>query len=473
MARFKPYNVDQPFLLPASLHDYIPDGHLAKLVHRVVEQLDTGSLECKYSDLGQRTYHPRLLIKLLFYGYTIGERSGRKIARRSETDTAYMYLAQTYQPDFRTINDFRKNNIEELSGYFVGIVGILKELGLVKLGQINTDSTKMKANASKRRSKSEQEYREWLERVKKRMDEILREADDVDAEEDRLYGDKRGDELPEEINAEEKMKRKLDEVMKRFRGGSKKVNLTDQDAQFVRVGNGRIEVGYNCQAAVSENQVIVSSDVTPEANDYKVLREIVERVEAVLGEEVREVVADSGYSSYETYEYLQRRGTVGYTPDRDMVRQERSGVGRYERDSFTYDGESDEYICPEGCRLKRHSEREEEVGGRKIDHVIYRGVDCGSCAKKALCTEGKVRRLAIDRRKMLVDEMRERLRSEDGRRKYQKRLHTIEPVFGHLKYNLGYRQFLLRAIEKVRGEFRLMCIAYNLMRMNKLLAPAG
>jgi len=473
MARFKPYNVDQPFLLPASLHDYVPEGHLSKLVHRVVEQLDSGIIEGKYSDLGQRTYHPKLLVKLLFYGYAVGERSGRTIARRCETDTAYMYLAQTYRPDFRTINDFRKNNLEELSGYFVEIVRILKELGLVQLGQVNIDSTKLKANASKRRTKSEQEYLEWLDRVKKRMDEILREAGDVDAEEDRLYGDKRGDELPEEINTEEKMKRKLEEVMKRFKDGKKKLNLTDQDAQYVRVGNGRIEVGYNCQAAVTENQIIVGSEVTPEANDYKVLPEIVEGVEAVLDEQVKEVAADSGYSSYETYEYLDQRGKVGYIPDRDMVRQERAGVGRYERDSFTYDSERDEYICPEGQRLKRHSERDEVVCGRRLQQVIYRGVCCESCPKKVLCTKDKVRRLTIDRRKILVDVMRERLRTEEGQRKYQKRLHTVEPIFGHLKYNLGYRQFLLRTIEKVKGEFRLMCIGYNLKRMNRLLASTG
>jgi hypothetical protein len=261
--------------------------------------------------------------------------------------------------------------------------------------------------------------------------------------------------------------------MKRFRSGKKKVNLTDHDAQFVRVGHGRVDVGYNCQAAVTENQIIVGSEVVREANDYKVLPGMVEHVEAVLGEEVKEVAADSGYSSYETYAYLAGRGKVGYIPDRDMVRQERKGVGVYERDSFRYDSSRDEYICPEGHRLKRGSAREGEIGGRRLDHVIYRGTGCGSCLKKALCTKDKVRRLAVDNRMRLVDEMRHRLRSEEGRRKYQKRLHTVEPIFGHLKYNLGYRHFLLRTIEKVRCEFRLMCIGYNLKRLNRLLAPAG
>ena len=111
MARFKAYNLDQWMLLPASLHEYVPEGHLARLIHTVVEELDTTPIEMKYSDLGQHTYHPKILTKLLFYGYAVGERSGRKIARRCETDTAYMYLSQMYRPDFRTINDFRKNNL--------------------------------------------------------------------------------------------------------------------------------------------------------------------------------------------------------------------------------------------------------------------------------------------------------------------------------------------------------------------------
>ena len=126
MAKFKPYKANQIFLLPNSVNDYIPQEHLARIIDGVVEQLDTKPIENKYSDLGQSSYHPKILIKLLFYGYAVGERSGRKISSKCETDTAYIYLAQTYKPDFRTVNDFRKNNIVELSNYFVDIVRLCK-----------------------------------------------------------------------------------------------------------------------------------------------------------------------------------------------------------------------------------------------------------------------------------------------------------------------------------------------------------
>ena len=159
MVKFKPYNIDQLMLLPESLHDYIEATHLARLVNEVVEKLDTSAIENKYSGIGQHTYHPKILIKLLFYGYAIGERSGRMIGKKTETDTAYMYLAQQYKPDFRTINDFRNNHLVELSGYFIEIVRMCKELGLVDVGQINIDGTKIKANAADRRTKTKDEYK--------------------------------------------------------------------------------------------------------------------------------------------------------------------------------------------------------------------------------------------------------------------------------------------------------------------------
>ncbi len=186
-------------VLPPSVYDFIPKKHLARLIDKVIETLDTTFIEDKYSELGQNTYHTKILIKLLFYGYALGERSGRMIAKRCETDTAYMYLAQMYKPDFRTINDFRKNNIKELCEYFVDIVRMCKELGLVKIGQINIDGTKIKANAANRRTKDKEGYKRWLRKVNK-INKILEEADYIDREEDKIYGDKRGDELPEDID---------------------------------------------------------------------------------------------------------------------------------------------------------------------------------------------------------------------------------------------------------------------------------
>lgn len=470
MARFKPYKLDQLMLLPSSLHDFIPEGHLARLVGKVVEELETTSIEDKYSELGQNTYHPKILIKLLFYGYAVGERSGRVIARRCETDTAYMYLAQMYRPDFRTINDFRKNNIVELSEYFVDIVRMCKELGLVRIGQINIDSTKIKANAANRRTKTRDEYQKWLRRVNDKIEKILEEADRVDAEEDEIYGDKRGDEVPEDIDTEEKLKRKLEEVTKKFKTGKEKINLTDPEARFMKGGNGRIDIGYNCQAAVTDDQLIVSSEVLTDPNDRYALERMVETTEENTEQEVKEVGADRGYSGYENYEYLSKKGKIGYIPDSNMNRVSRRELSKYHQDNFTYDKDRDEYRCPEGLRLRLYKVRRQNASYRRWRQVIYKGESCLHCEKRSLCTTQRYRTIARDDRKELLEEMRRRLKTKEGRQKYIKRLYTVEPIFGHLKHNLRYRHFLMRGLEKVKAEFRLMCIGYNLIKMNQLLA---
>ncbi len=449
MTKFKPYNVDQLMLLPASIHDYVSDDSLARLVDKVVEHLETRDIESQYSELGQNTYHPKILIKILFYGYATGERSGRKLAKRCETDTAYMYLAQMHKPNFRTINDFRKNNLKNISYYFVDIVRLCKELGIIKIGQINIDGTKIKANAANRRTKSEESYKKWLEGIEEKIEDILKEADKTDREEDLVYGDKRGDELPEEINTEEKLKKKIEEVIKKFKKEKEKINLTDTDARFMKNGNGCIDVGYNCQIAVSEEQIIVSSEVITEANDQNALELMVKTSDKNLEEKTKEIAADTGYASYENYKYLSKNDRCEYIPDQEMRRTENNKENTYHYDNFKYDKNKDEYICPDGHRLQKYKIRRQDTKYRKWRKVIYKGKECLTCSNKILCTKQKYRTIARDDRRELLEEMRKRLQTEEGRKKYMKRLYTTEPVFGHLKFNLGYRQFLLRTIEKV------------------------
>ncbi|GAF88251.1 unnamed protein product, partial [marine sediment metagenome] len=286
----------QFMLFPKSIDDYVPKNHLSRMISNIVAQLDTKSIEDKYSSLGQNTYHPKILIKLLFYGYAIGERSGRKIASKCETDTAYIYLSQMYKPDFRTINDFRKNNILELSQYFIDILRMCKELGLISVGQMNIDGTKIKANAANRRTKTKEGYQRWIKRIDQKIKQILEEAEATDAKEDELYRDKRGDELPEELNTQEKLKAKIKKVMEKFNNEKEKINLSDPDAKFMKDGRYRIDTSYNCQASLSKEQIMLSSEVISEASDRKALELMVKTTEANLAQPVKEIAADAGYS---------------------------------------------------------------------------------------------------------------------------------------------------------------------------------
>jgi transposase len=469
MPKFKPYRKSQFMLFPNSIDDYVPEDHLSRMISNIVEQLNTKDIEDKYSPLGQHTYPPKILIKLLFYGYAIGERSGRKIASKCETDTAYIYLSQMYKPDFRTINDFRKNNLEELSKYFIDIVRMCKALGLISVGQMNIDGTKIKASAANHWTKTKEDYQKWLKRIDAKIKRILEEAEATDTKEDQIYQNKRGDELPEEVNTEVKLKAKIKKVMEKFKNEKEKINLTDPEARFMKDGHYRIDTSYNCQASLTKEQIILASEVITEPSDRKALELMVETSEANLAQPVKEIAADAGYSSYDNDEYLAKNNKMGYIPDQNL-RKDLKGKGSYHRDRFRYDPEKDIFLCPEGKILKLYQIRRKDCAYRKFQTKIYKGKDCPYCPKKSLCTRQKYRTLNLEDRKILLDQMRNRLQTETGRKKYLQRLWTTEPVFGHLKYNLGYRHFFLRSLKKVKGEFRLMCIGWNLKKMHKLMA---
>ncbi len=223
---------------------------------------------------------------------------------------------------------------------------------------------------------------------------------------------------------------------------------------------------------MTEEGIIVASEAVTEENDHGQLEPMIEQTESNTSRKVNEATADSGYGSYANYEYLDESGIDGYVPDM-YFHQYKTGEyekeeNRYHYSNFKYDALSDCYICPEGERLKYWKTRKNKTKSRQWNHKVYKGTGCTGCAKRSLCTKAKVRELLIDIREPLLKRMRKKLLSEAGVLKYFKRQYTIEPIFGHLKYNLGYRSFLLRGVEKVRAEFMLMCIGWNLKKMLKM-----
>ena len=471
MAKFKQNRQSYVMLLPPSIEDFIPESHFARVVSSIVDELDTNSIENKYSHLGQNTYHPKILLKILFYGYATGIRSGRKLSMLLETDTAFMYLSQMYKPDFRTINDFRKNNASEIEGYFVDIVKICKNLGMIKLGSISVDGSKIRANAAATRTRDKKGYEEWLEKIKGQIKDMLLEADYTDKEEDRLYKNKRGDELPKKLEKKDRLRKKIRQAVKKIKDETTKVNLTDNDAKYMKDGSGKIKLSYNGQISVSDNQIIVAADITSQANDRLELKSMIEKTEENTSRKVREVLADAGYSSYDNYEYLNDKNIDGYIPD-DHFSQVNSKSykqtsKRYHHENFMFDKNNNCYICPEGKNLKFYKKRISDRGKIKRRQVIYRGSKCHLCMAKPNCTTQKQRTVARELRQELLEDMREKLLTDKGKQKYKKRMHRVEPPFGHLKHNLGYKMFHLRSLKKVRSEFKLMCIGYNLRKIWK------
>jgi transposase len=298
------------------------------------------------------------------------------------------------------------------------------------------------------------------------IERIFREADEVDEAEDREYGERRGDELPPELQKASERRRRLDEAKKRIEAdGLKKINVTDHEAQLMQERHGVIRPCYNGQCAVTEDGLIVAQDLVCEANDKAQMQPMVTKSREILGEAQVQVVADAGYGTYENLDYLKQVGLKGYVHDfAGEIRRILRGTAeenRYHRFNFTYEKEKDRYLCPEGKELRLFKKRR----FRRQHISVYKGRECSSCSVRESCTKMKYRSISQDERTGLVLEMLERLRNEDGQAFYKRRMCTVEPVYGNIKSNLGFRQFLLRGQKKVSGEFALMCIGHNLGKL--------
>ena len=466
MQKFKPVNKEQIFLLPPSISEFIHDNHLSKLVDEVVDNLDTKAIECKYSELGQKSYHPKLLLKLLFYGYAIGIRSGRKIAAACESDLAFMYLSSMYRPDFRTINDFRKDNIEIVEQLFVEVLKICSSLNMVNIGILIIDSTKLRANASSRRTKTYSQYEKWATGLEQQVKEIMNQAATIDAQEDTKYGEsKRGDELPSAINTKEKLKSKIKEVMSNMTQQEKK-NLTDNDAKPI-LNKGILSASYNCQAAVTTNGIIVSAYATNAASDREHLLPVIEQAQRNTVQEASTILADSGYASYDNYELLNNLHKTILVPDQEIGRELVNARNNpYHRTHFVYDSKKDEYICPENKPLVLYKANYVHEPTKQRGKV-YRGIKCGNCLSRSQCSKGAARQLIIENRMPLRETIRKLLDSPTGKKLYKLRQQTIEPVFGNLKHNLKYTMLHLRTLKKVNAEWLLVCLTHNIKQIWK------
>lgn len=464
---FKEYNQDQLFLLPPSLHEFLPKGHMAHIINEVVNGLDLRELYDRYNDLGSSAYHPQMMLKVLFYGYAMGERSSRTIGHRLKSDVAYMYLSALQQPDFRTINRFRKDNIDLLKGLFVQIVRLCVEMGMVSIGTIAIDGTKLKANASYRKTKGVSDLDEEIKAIDKQIETILKECEEVDEREDEQMGqDHSPYEVPSELREKQRLRERLESAKERVLSrGLKEINLTDEEATTMLHKGYRAEPSYNGQIAVEGSHgVIVAATLSDNPADYEGLVELVEQTEQNTGKKPSEVLGDSGFSSYENLQYLGDKQITGYIPDQRMesLRKGTAQHPEFHKSRFKYDEREDSYICPMGKLLSYKGVVKREG---KPDLRIYQCSDCLECKRKWECTRAEYRTISLDPREYLMQTMRARLATKDGKKKYGKRKYIVEPVFGDMKYNRKMKEVLLRGKIKAKGEFLIMCIAHNLKKI--------
>ena len=478
---------NQMVFFPESINNYIPENHLARLVLSIVLRLNIDSITSKFSNLGQNAFSPRTLLLILFYGYSVGIRSSRKLSKACEERVDFMFLTEKLHPSYKTISEFRRENLSELSELFQEIILIGIKLGLAKIGNIKVsiDGTKIRANASGKLTKDEKGLEKLLLAVKEKAASILKEAEDIDQKEDLEIGNSRGDELPKKLQQLEARKENIESAIqelkkekadlkkelleKKDKNGklskteekkieSKKINITDHDAKYMKERNGCIRTNYNGQASVDEeNQFIVACDVTTECNDKKQLIPMVEQSEENLNAKINVCKADSGYHSGDNLAKISGTPMVSLIDDPNKRRVDNDNF-KYDKVNFTYDSKTDLYTCPEGKILHLILSTEEKNK--------YKCKECLECSAKSECTKkAKYKVLFRGKHEHLIEKNRDNLISDEGYKEYQKRMHTVEPVFGNIKFNLGFRQFLVRGISKVKGEFDLMCIAHNIKKI--------
>ena len=444
--RFREYNPDQLMLLPPDLRDWLPKGHCAYFILDLIPELDLSSIYGAYdgSRGGQPPYDPRMMVGLLLYAYCEGVTSSRRIERATYDSVAYRVLSVDQHPDHDTISWFRQRHLEALSGLFTQVLRLCRKAGLVKLGHVALDGTKIQGNASKHKAMSYSRMQRKRSELEAEVKRLLAEAEATDAAEDALYGKgNRGDELPEELQYRKsrlekiraamaeleveaaaeypKKKAEYEEKVKnrKRRGGrgrkpkppSKKPdpkqqrNFTDKDSRIMVSGDAFVQA-YNCQAAVDgKAQIIIAADVTQDANDKQQIDPMVEQIKAnTSGEKPNRLTADSGYFTEDNIEVLEKE-------------------------------EIDAYIATE---KQKHGDA------------------------PTPCPRGRIPKNATIKQRMA-----RKLQTIKGRATYSKRKETAEPVFGQIKECRGFRRFSFRGLPKVKNEWALVCLTHNIRKLFK------
>jgi transposase len=447
MGRFVPVDRDTQFLFPPSVQEWLPEDHLARFVVDVVEQLDLSALEASYAGRGSDAHHPAMLVALLLYGYATGTFSSRALERATYDSVAFRYISANTHPDHDTINSFRKRFLKQIEAIFVQVLSYAQTLGMLKLGTVSLDGTKVHANASRHSAMSYGYAKKLQAKLKREVAVLLKQAEAADR---RDWAD--GLSLPDEIARREQRLAAIAEAKQKIEARAKaeaeaahaaklaareqraknsgkppkgrpptpptgtpadkdQVNFTDEDSRIMPVAGGGFEQAYNAQAAVdTASLLVVAPRLTQAANDKQQVVPMLEQLQALppaLGR-VESLLADTGYAS-----------------------------------------EDNVHACVQA----------------KVEPLIALGRDTHHPSLRERFGEAP----PLRGQPTAMEAMRHRLKTRDGRERYAQRKCTVEPVFGLIKRVLRFRQFSLRGVTAARGEWSLVCLGWNLKRMNALL----
>ena len=498
---FKELTSNQSVLFPVCLSEKIPLNHPARVVNQVVDILDISSLLSSYKGGGTSSYHPRMMLKILFYAYLNNIYSCRKIEKALQENIHFMRLSGNNTPDFRTINNFRGKRLkEEIKSLFSAIVMLLHESGYISLDVQYIDGTKIESasnrytfvwrgSVEKNKAKVEARIRAILAEVDQHIEQDKEERvpgtlPAIDSKTLREKVKALNKRLPGMNKAEEKQLQKLQEDylprLEKYESQLEKLgdrnsySKTDEDATFMRMKedhmkNGQLKPAYNIQVS-TENQFITNLGIYQRAGDTATLPSFLEDFEKTYGKQSKVVVADAGYGSEQNYELLENAHVAAYVKYNCFHKEQKRA---WKKDAFAvhnlyYNSREDYYVCPMGQHLKYIGERKNKSDLGYISSLkLYQACNCQGCQLRCKCHKSKNNRIIEINEKLNLyrQKARERLSSEEGRYHRGRRCVEPEAVFAQIKHNSSWNRFRLRGLDKVKIEFTLVAIAHNLRKM--------
>ena len=462
-------NRQQMEFLPPSIEQYVAADAPVRVYDIFVDSLNLQELGIKIDPLkeGNPSYDPRLMLKLLVYGYSYGIRSSRKLERETYYNLSFIWLMGGLKPDHKTIAEFRRNNKEALTRALVQCVRLCLKLNLIDGNILFVDGSKIRGNASIKNTWTKEKGNKVLEKAEKRIEEIIREADIIDEEEASLPSLTT---LRNDLVKAGTLKEKVEGIMAEVEQSNKKnLNIVDKECTSINSIHGT-GAGYNAQIVVDDkNGLIVSGDAVSTNTDLGQFSEQIDIARLELGKQCQIGVADSGYAWTDDLGKIDKQGIQVIVPTQRIASGKK--VGEFDKRNFLYEAESDCYTCPSGEVLKLSGL--DKKSNTRIYRLEKEGV-CLSCAAFGKCTRAKSGRTIM---RLVQEQLRDRLEKEYAlpwnQAIYKRRQQKVELVFGHWRRNLGIQSFLLRGIEGAKAEVALLSICFNVRRMLSLLGQKG
>lgn len=501
---FKNYSPAQGLLLPPSLQELIAGNHPVRVVNEVIERLNLELLEKAYAGGGTSSYHPKMLLKILVYGYVTNTYSSRKLEAATRENIHFMWLAGMQQPDHNTINTFRGKRLQEaLKNIFTQVVELLIEEGLLSIKDINVDGTKIEANANRYTFVWGNAIKTSKEKIKKQLEDLWQYTQKVTAEEEQQPTppdftsitkekvtaaiEKIEQALQDKPAVSKQVKQKLNyaknkwpqalekyEAQERILDGRGSYSKTDTDATFMRLKddhmkNGQLKAAYNVQISTS-GQFIVDYSIHPHPTDTTTFIKHIEQHKRAYHQYPASLTADAGYGSEENYQYLEDNAIEAYVKYSSFDKQQSAKLSKkqpFASHHLHFNKEKDCFYCPMGQAMQCIGSYEKQTSTGFTQTIKQYGAqNCHGCPLRGVCHQSKHNRIIevnhnLNRHKATA---KEKLNTEEGIKKRKKRCCDVEPVFGNIKSNHTFNRFMLRGKKKVTIEFGLLALAQNLRK---------